>query len=42
MHKGLMDAAAVFTAFTTVASVQVVASKRDTEGGLLGKWVAGL
>jgi osmoprotectant transport system substrate-binding protein len=41
MYKGLMLAAAVFAALTTVATAQVVvASKMDTEGGLLGNIIS--
>ena len=41
MHKGMMLAAAVFAALTSVATAQVVvASKMDTEGGLLGNIIS--
>ena len=41
MYKGLMLAAAVFAALTNVATAQVVvASKMDTEGGLLGNIIS--
>ncbi len=41
MHKGLMLATAILTALTTVANAQVVvASKMDTEGGLLGNIIS--
>lgn len=41
MHKGLMLAAAMMTALTTAANAQVVvASKMDTEGGLLGNIIS--
>ena len=41
MYKGMMLAAAVFAALTSVATAQVVvASKTDTEGGLLGNIIS--